>query len=77
MDDHARTSCEESTITVTCTDDRSRVERAAPGELVHVNMGRASRGWTLDQLAERSGVSRRMLVSIEQGWLTRASRRCC
>ena len=25
------------------------------------------RGWTLNQLAERSGVSRRMLVSIEQG----------
>jgi len=32
-----------------------------------VRQGRTSRGWTLDQLAERSGVSRRMLVSIEQG----------
>ena len=32
-----------------------------------VRQGRVSRGWTLDQLAERSGVSRRMLVSIEQG----------
>src|SRR5204863_9850251 len=32
-----------------------------------VRQGRASRGWTLDQLAERSGVSRRMLVSIEHG----------
>jgi transcriptional regulator with XRE-family HTH domain len=32
-----------------------------------VRRGRGSRGWTLDQLAERSGVSRRMLVSIEQG----------
>src|SRR6516225_11950944 len=32
-----------------------------------VRQGRAGRGWTLDQLAERSGVSRRMLVSIEQG----------
>ena len=32
-----------------------------------VRQGRASRGWTLDQLAGRSGVSRRMLVSIEQG----------
>ena len=32
-----------------------------------VRQGRARRGWTLDQLAERSGVSRRMLVSIEQG----------
>jgi transcriptional regulator with XRE-family HTH domain len=32
-----------------------------------VRQGRGNRGWTLDQLAERSGVSRRMLVSIEQG----------
>ncbi|MGH3178715.1 MAG: helix-turn-helix domain-containing protein, partial [Streptosporangiaceae bacterium] len=32
-----------------------------------VRQGRAGRGWTLYQLAERSGVSRRMLVSIEQG----------
>ena len=32
-----------------------------------VRQGRGGRGWTLDQLAERSGVSRRMLVSIEQG----------
>jgi transcriptional regulator with XRE-family HTH domain len=32
-----------------------------------VRQGRGSRGWTLDGLAERSGVSRRMLVSIEQG----------
>lgn len=32
-----------------------------------IRQGRGSRGWTLDQLAERSGVSRRMLVSIEQG----------
>jgi transcriptional regulator with XRE-family HTH domain len=40
------------------------VTRAIGGR---VRQGRASRGWTLDQLAERSGVSRRMLVSIEQG----------
>jgi transcriptional regulator with XRE-family HTH domain len=32
-----------------------------------VRQGRNGRGWTLDQLAERSGVSRRMLVGIEQG----------
>jgi transcriptional regulator with XRE-family HTH domain len=32
-----------------------------------IKQGRGSRGWTLDQLAERSGVSRRMLVSIEHG----------
>src|ERR1700751_3079676 len=40
------------------------VSRAIGGR---VRQGRGSRGWTLDQLAERSGVSRRMLVSIEQG----------
>jgi transcriptional regulator with XRE-family HTH domain len=32
-----------------------------------VRQGRTGRGWTLDQMAERSGVSRRMLISIEQG----------
>lgn len=32
-----------------------------------VRARRRSRGWTLDALAERSGVSRRMLVNIEQG----------
>src|SRR5215470_9525907 len=40
------------------------VARAIGGR---VRQGRNSRGWTLDQLAERSRVSRRMLVSIEQG----------
>jgi len=40
------------------------ISRAIGGRVRH---GRGSRGWTLDQLAERSGVSRRMLVSIEQG----------
>lgn len=32
-----------------------------------VRAGRRREGWTLDQLARRSGVSRRMLVNIEQG----------
>jgi transcriptional regulator with XRE-family HTH domain len=32
-----------------------------------VRARRQARGWTLDQLAERSGVSRRMLVNVEQG----------
>lgn len=32
-----------------------------------VRAGRLDRGWTLDQLAQRSGVSRRMLVNVEQG----------
>jgi transcriptional regulator with XRE-family HTH domain len=40
------------------------VARAIGGR---VKQGRSGRGWTLDQLAGRSGVSRRMLVSIEQG----------
>ncbi len=32
-----------------------------------VRAGRAERGWTLDDLAERSGVSRRMIVNVEAG----------
>ena len=32
-----------------------------------VRQGRGERGWTLDQLAQRSGVSRRMVVNVEQG----------
>ena len=32
-----------------------------------VRARRRSREWTLDELAERSGVSRRMLVNVEQG----------
>lgn len=32
-----------------------------------VRSGRLAREWTLDQLAERSGVSRRMLINVEQG----------
>jgi transcriptional regulator with XRE-family HTH domain len=38
---------------------------SAIGERVRAR--RRVRGWTLDELAERSGVSRRMLVSVEQG----------
>lgn len=29
--------------------------------------GRTANGWTLDEMAERSGVSRRMVVKVEQG----------
>ena len=32
-----------------------------------VRAERQSRAWTLDQLAEHSGVSRRMLINVEQG----------
>ncbi|WP_369827925.1 helix-turn-helix domain-containing protein [Cryobacterium sp. M96] len=34
---------------------------------VRVKHERQQRRWTLDQLAEGTGVSRRMLVNIEQG----------
>src|SRR5260370_13650531 len=39
------------------------------GKLIgaRVRQSRAERGWTLDEMAERSAVSRRMLVNIEQG----------
>jgi transcriptional regulator with XRE-family HTH domain len=32
-----------------------------------VRQHRTARGWTLDELADRSGVSRRMVISIEHG----------
>ena len=32
-----------------------------------VRQQRTARGWTLDELAERSGVSRRMVITIEHG----------
>ncbi len=32
-----------------------------------VRQHRTARGWTLDELAERSGVSRRMVITIEHG----------
>lgn len=32
-----------------------------------VRSGRQARGWTLDRLAEAAGVSRRMVVNVEQG----------
>ena len=34
---------------------------------IRVKHERQSRGWTLDQLAEAAGVSRRMVVNVEQG----------
>lgn len=34
---------------------------------LRVRSGRTELGWTLDQLAQRSGVSRRMLINVEQG----------
>src|SRR3712207_3197756 len=32
-----------------------------------VRQHRTARGWTLDELADRSGVSRRMVINIEHG----------
>jgi transcriptional regulator with XRE-family HTH domain len=32
-----------------------------------VRQHRTARGWTLEELADRSGVSRRMLITIEHG----------
>jgi transcriptional regulator with XRE-family HTH domain len=34
---------------------------------VRVRQHRTARGWTLDELADRSGVSRRMVINIEHG----------
>jgi len=49
------------------SETRARADGIAQAIGGRVRQGRNSRGWTLDQLAERSGVSRRMLVSIEHG----------
>lgn len=46
-------------------DNNASVLSAAIG--VKVRSERQAREWTLDQLAERSGVSRRMLINVEQG----------
>jgi transcriptional regulator with XRE-family HTH domain len=45
------------------------VEVVAVNELIgeRVRQHRAARGWTLDELADRSGVSRRLLITIEHG----------
>ena len=47
------------------TDQRTAALASAIG--VRVKHERQSRHWTLDQLAEAAGVSRRMLVNVEQG----------
>lgn len=46
-------------------DNDARKLSAAIGAKVRAE--RQARGWTLDQLAEKSGVSRRMLINVEQG----------
>lgn len=46
-------------------DDSTTVLAAAIGDRVRAE--RRARRWTLDQLAEACGVSRRMLVNVEQG----------
>lgn len=44
-------------------------QAATVNELIgeRVRQHRTARGWTLDELTDRSGVSRRMLISIEHG----------
>jgi transcriptional regulator with XRE-family HTH domain len=44
-------------------------QAVAVNELIggRVRQRRTARGWTLDELADRSGVSRRMVISIEHG----------
>src|SRR3954470_22399820 len=44
-------------------------QAVAVNELIgeRVRQHRTARGWTLDELADRSGVSRRMLITIEHG----------
>jgi len=46
-------------------DEETSVLASAIG--ARVKQERQGRGWTLDQLAESAGVSRRMLVNVEQG----------
>lgn len=46
-------------------DDRAAALAAAIG--ARVKQERSARGWTLDQLAAAAAVSRRMVVSVEQG----------
>jgi len=46
-------------------DDETKALASAIG--TRVRQERQSRRWTLDQLAEAAGVSRRMVVSVEQG----------
>jgi transcriptional regulator with XRE-family HTH domain len=47
--------------------DEQPIERIPEVVGRRVRAARSSRGWTLDQLAEHSGVSRRMIVNVESG----------
>jgi transcriptional regulator with XRE-family HTH domain len=44
-----------------------RLEDVARSIAGNVRSERTMRGWTLDELAKRSGVSRRLIVQVEQG----------
>lgn len=44
-----------------------QIERVPEAMGRRVRAARGAQGWTLDQLAERSGVSRRMVVNVESG----------
>ena len=45
----------------------ARVEQVPEAVGRRIREVRAERGWTLDELADRSGVSRRMIVNVEAG----------
>ena len=47
--------------------DDKTIERMPEVVGRRVRAARGGRGWTLEQLAERSGVSRRMIVNVESG----------
>jgi transcriptional regulator with XRE-family HTH domain len=44
-----------------------QIERVPEAVGRRVRVARGAQGWTLDQLAEHSGVSRRMVVNVESG----------
>src|SRR5690348_13656973 len=44
-----------------------QIERVPEAVGRRVRAARGVQGWTLDELAERSGVSRRMVVNVESG----------
>ncbi len=52
-------------IMMHCMDEGAETLARAIG--ARVKQERSARGWTLDQLAESAGVSRRMVVNVEQG----------
>jgi transcriptional regulator with XRE-family HTH domain len=63
----SRTNSRCTVDAVSCTTLDADTEELAAAVGARVRHERQSRGWTLDRLAEAAGVSRRMVVSVEQG----------